>query len=82
MSKRKFISYTVTSATMGDATDEDADMYASALRAKLESHYPEHEIKVTVNNRISSSQCENSDDLADYEVESTAQRLWDSGDWY
>lgn len=82
MSKRQFIKYTVTSATMGDATDEDANKYASALQAKLEAAYPEHDIEVTVNNRISSSQCDNSDDLADYEVERVAQNLWDSGDWW
>ena len=55
MSKRQFIKYTVTSATMGDATDEDANKYAAALQAKLEATYPEHDIEVIVNNRISSS---------------------------
>ncbi len=82
MSKRQFIKYTVTSATMGDATDEDANKYAAALQAKLEATYPEHDIEVIVNNRISSSQCDSSDDLGDYEVERVAQNLWDSGDWW
>ena len=82
MSKRQFIIYTVTSQTMGEATDEDANKYASALQAKLEALYPEHDVSVNVNNRISSSQCETSDDLGAYEVERVAQNLWDGGDWW
>ena len=56
MSKRQFITYTVTSQTMGEATDEDADKYAAALQSKLEALYPEHDISVSVNNSTSSSQ--------------------------
>ena len=82
MSKRQFITYTVTSQTMGEATDEDADKYAAALQSKLEALYPEHDISVSVNNSTSSSQCETSKDIGEFDIERIAQNLWDRGDWY
>ena len=83
MSKRQFITYTVTSQTMGEATDEDAGKYAAAaLQTKLETLYPEHDISVSVNNSTSSSQCETSKDIGEFDIERIAQNLWDRGDWY
>ena len=81
MSKRQFITYTVTSQTMGESTDEDAGKYAAALQTKLETLYPEHDIAVSVNSRNSSSVVGCSDDVEAGDVHAAANVLWDRGDW-
>ena len=82
MSKRQFITYTTTSQTMGDATEDDAGLYAAALQTELEALYPEHDISVKVNSHNSRSLVDHSNDIEEGEIEGIAQNLWDRGDWY
>ena len=83
MSKRKFINVTQTSQTMGDnLEDGDADKFAKALQAKLETLYPEHDIDVSVDDSNSSTVIDCSDDVDSNDIQAAANRLWDGGSWY
>lgn len=75
------INYTATINTMGEATDAEANRYVAALESALSAEFPGADIRVTRNDRISSSQIVVSDDIDSELAHEVANRVWNAGDW-
>jgi hypothetical protein len=62
-----------TTATMGGLSETTAEKFIQFLREKLAKKYPEETIKISLDNRISSTQVYS--DVA--EIEEFANRVWE-----
>jgi hypothetical protein len=85
------IDITETVQTMGETSAADAELFCDFLRAELVDEYPDAEISVTLNNRISSTVIYVETDLdedgcptnmnAEDEIQEFINRKWDTMEW-
>ena len=77
------ITYTATTATMGDAiTDAEADRYVSMLADKLALAFPGADVAVERDDCLSNSLVDVDDDIDPNDVREIANQVWNSGDWF
>jgi hypothetical protein len=76
------IHYTATIQNQGENDAAASEQFRSGVERYLTNRFPDAQIVVDQNDRISSSQLGVSDDLDEELVREIIQRYWDSGDWY
>jgi len=75
------ICYTTSIDTMGEATDAEARRFLDALQAELERCYPDADVEVRRDDRVSSTVVWTSGEVDAVEVSRVAHRVWDRGDF-